>query len=233
MMKRLFTLSILLLVTCFCSACVKNKYTPSIESPKVAEGRLKMAVSLAISDEDYANALENLGAFYEETGRYDDALANYKECLNIRQRRLGKRHFKTLESLCQLADMQNKKGNFREAEQIYKQVLEHQHAAFGVKSIKVAETLHRLGWLYGGWGKQKLAVNSYEESLAIKKELLDGDNTSIAVTLNNLAIILSGFGQLNEAEAMHKEALRIRKKILDKVILELLIALLISPMFMK
>jgi tetratricopeptide (TPR) repeat protein len=127
-----------------------------------------------------------LGVEYEEQGRYQEAIAEYKEALRIDPDYiLARNHLKRLEQ----KTVSPKAGELEDAQE---KVRQNPNDAFAH---------HRLGFTYN-------SLHRYQEAIAPLKEAirLESDN---ALTHSNLGFSYNNLGRYQEAIASYKEAIRI------------------------
>ena len=102
---------------------------------------------------DYATALNNLAAIYENIGQYSKAEPLYDEALSIRRRVLGADHPSTAISLHNLAGLYRVQGRYAEAAPLFNEAVEIVERVLGAEHPNT-----------------KIARDNYEELLAEMKE---------------------------------------------------------------
>ncbi|MCE0523727.1 MAG: CHAT domain-containing protein [Methylacidiphilales bacterium] len=161
--------------------------------------------SLPVSD-----ALLNLGWFYGNAARYEEAQSALDRCRDIRERLLGPDAAPVAEVLNALGALEENRGNLELAEAFYQQAIAIQEKAFGTQSAITANTWNNLATLYWIMGDYASAQKLFTQALAVREKTLGPDSPVLAKTLNNLALLDSSLGDYDEAEDYFQRALRIR-----------------------
>jgi CHAT domain-containing protein/Tfp pilus assembly protein PilF len=161
--------------------------------------------SLAVSD-----ALLNLGWFYGNMARYEEAQGALDRCQDIRQRVLGQDAAPVAEVLNALGVLEENRSNLALAEAFYQQAISIQEKALGTQSLVTANTWNNLATLYWIEGDYASAQKLFTQALAVREKLLGPDSAVVGQTLNNLALLDSSLGDYDEAEDYFQRALVIR-----------------------
>ena len=161
--------------------------------------------SLAVSD-----ALLNLGWFYGNMARYEDAQQALDRCQDIRQRVLGPDAAPVAEVLNALGALEENRSNLALAEAFYQQAIAIQEKVLGTQSAVTANTWNNLATLYWIEGDYASAQKLFTQALAVREKLLGPNSAVVAQTLNNLALLDSSLGDYDTAEDYFQRALRIR-----------------------
>jgi CHAT domain-containing protein/Tfp pilus assembly protein PilF len=157
-----------------------------------------------------ADALLNLGWFYANMARYEDAQEALDRCQEIRQRILGNDAAPVAEVLNALGALEENRSNLTLAEAFYQQAIEIQEKVFGTQSAVTANTWNNLATLYWIMGDYASAQKLFMQALAVREKTLGPNSAVVAKTLNNLALLDSSLGDYDEAENYFQQALRIR-----------------------
>jgi len=165
--------------------------------------------SLAASD-----ALLNLGWFYANMARYEDAQGAFDRCQDIRQRLLGPDAAPLAEVLNALGALEENRGNQPLAEAFYEQAIAIQEKVLGTQSAVTANTWNNLATLYWITGDYASAQKLFTQALAVREKTLGPNSPVVAKTLNNLALLDSSLGDYDEAGDYFQRALRIRTTVL-------------------
>ena len=116
---------------------------------------------------DYATALNNLAAIYENIGQYSKAEPLYDEALTIRRRVLDADHPDTAGSLNNLAGLYRSQGRYSEAEPLYTDALSIRRRVLGADHPSTAISLHNLAGLYRVQGRYAEAAPLFNEAVEI------------------------------------------------------------------
>jgi CHAT domain-containing protein/Flp pilus assembly protein TadD len=157
-----------------------------------------------------ANALLNLGWFYSDMARYEDAQTALDRCQEIRQRLLGNEAAPVAEVLNALGALEENRSNLTLAEAFYQQAIEIQEKVLGPQSAVTANTWNNLATLYLITGDYASAQKLLTQALAVRQKVLGPESVVVAKTLNNLALLDSTLGDYEGAENYFRQALRIR-----------------------
>jgi len=161
--------------------------------------------SLPVSD-----ALLNLGWFYANMARYEEAQAALDRCQEIRQRLLGPDAAPVAEVLNALGALEENRSNLNLAEAFYQQAIAIQEKVLGRQSAITANTWNNLATLYWITGDYASAQEFFAQALAVREKVLGPDSAVVAGTLDNLAQLDGSLGDYDEAESYFQRALRIR-----------------------
>lgn len=161
--------------------------------------------SLPVSD-----ALLNLGWFYGNMARYEEAQAALDRCLDIREHLLGNDAAPVAEVLNALGALEENRSNLNLAEAFYQQAIEIQEKVLGTQSAVTANTWNNLATLYWIMGDYASAQKYFTQALAVREKTLGPNSAVVAKTLNNLALLDSSLGDYDGAENYFQQALRIR-----------------------
>jgi len=164
---------------------------------------------------DYAESLNNLGAFYASTGQAQRALPLYREALLIRQETLGEKHPHYAQSLHNLAVVCASLGDYAAALPLHEKSMEIHRAALGEKHPEYAGDLGDLAVIYEELGKYGPAENLHRQALELRKQTLGEKHPQYAVSLINLALLYFRRGDYQSAEPLCREALEIRRQLVD------------------
>jgi CHAT domain-containing protein/Tfp pilus assembly protein PilF len=161
--------------------------------------------SLPVSD-----ALLNLGWFYGNMARYEQAQAALDRCQDIRLRLVGAESAPMAEVLNALGALEENRSNLSLAEAFYQQAIEIQEKVLGKQSATTANTWNNLATLYLITGDYASAQGLFSQALAVREKVLGPDSAVVAGTLDDLAQLDATLGDYDEAESYFQRALRIR-----------------------
>ncbi len=169
-------------------------------------GALTLAIQLK-HDEARANILQAVGIAYKQMDRPDEAIRNYRESFDIKQRLGNKRGMAA--SLSEIAQIQEAQGKPRDAEQSYHDALKLQRE-IGDKA-GIATSLVNLGALLNETlGRPDDALPLLQEALKIRRDA--GNPANEARVLNNIGNVYLAKGQYSEAQTYFERTLELREK---------------------
>jgi CHAT domain-containing protein/tetratricopeptide (TPR) repeat protein len=158
-----------------------------------------------------ADALLNLGWFYNNLARYEAAQEALDRCLEIRQRLLGAEAAPVGEALNALGNLEENRSNLTLAEAFYEQAIEIQEKVLGTQSPVTASTWNNLATLYWIMGDYASAQKLFTRALAVREKALGPNSVAVAGTLDKLALLESSLGDYDEAERDFQRVLLIRR----------------------
>jgi CHAT domain-containing protein/tetratricopeptide (TPR) repeat protein len=158
-----------------------------------------------------ADALLNLGWFYDNMARYEQAQAMLDRCVEIRRRLLGPEAAPVAEALNALAVLEENRSNYTLAEAFYRQAIAIREKVLGPQNKDTATTLNNLATLYWITGDYAQAEKLFNQALGIREKTLGPKSLEVAGTLNALALLDSSLGDYDEAEGYFGRALQIRQ----------------------
>ncbi len=126
--------------------------------------------------------MNNLGNVYDSQGRWEDAIAQYEQSLEI-CRSLGDRHGEG-QTLSNLGEVYQSQGRWEDAIAQYEQSLEI-NRSLGDRHGE-GQSLSNLGMVYQSQGRWEDAIAQYEQSLEISRSL--GDRHGEGLTLRKLRL---------------------------------------------
>jgi CHAT domain-containing protein/Tfp pilus assembly protein PilF len=157
-----------------------------------------------------ADALLNLGWYYANMARYEEAQSALDRCQDIRQRLLGNDAAPVAEVLNALGSLEENRSNLTLAEAFYEQAIEIQQKVLAPQSAVTANTQNNLATLYWIMGDYASAQRLFTQALAVREKALGPGSAVVAKTLNNLALLDCSLGDYDDAETYFQQALKIR-----------------------
>jgi tetratricopeptide (TPR) repeat protein len=158
-------------------------------------------------DVQVARLVQALGEYFDLAGSYEEARAQYKRALDIRERVLGATHPDTATSLSNLAGILGAQGAYREARELLERALAIREQVLGRDHPDTARSLNGLANLLRAQGACGEARPLVERALAIRERVLGTDHPDTARSLNSLATLLQHQGAYEEARALYERAL--------------------------
>jgi serine/threonine protein kinase/tetratricopeptide (TPR) repeat protein len=178
--------------------------------PEAGLDPLNRALTISIqvdNQEQKGEILQVLGMAYESLNKFDEALRNFQQALDI-DRNLGKK-FAIANSLVEMGNVQSSLGKPEDALRNYTEALQLQRD-IGAKA-RVAATLIDLGQLSEDRGQYDKALQLYKESLQALRDL--GDQSGQAVCLNNIGNAYLAQSKNDDALTYYQQALQLREKL--------------------
>jgi CHAT domain-containing protein/Tfp pilus assembly protein PilF len=157
-----------------------------------------------------ADALLNLGWFYNDMARYEQAQDALDRCLEIRQRLAGADSAPVAEVDNALAVLEENRSNFTLAEAFYDEAIGIREKVLGPRNLDTATTWNNLATLYWITGDYEQAQTYFGPALAVREAVLGPDSLEAAMTLDNLGLLDVSLGDYDEAESFFQRVLRIR-----------------------
>ena len=156
---------------------------------------------------------EGLGKVYRIIGKFDDALALYRKCLELCEKVLGKTHIALATTYSDYAGLQSDLGNYSDAERLFKESLKIYDLNGRSDSSYTAVVKANLANLYQKTWRLDEAELLFTETIPVMQKCFGHDHPNLAPVYNNLA--QSYFNQLkfNEAEKYYNAAFLIYQKI--------------------
>jgi tetratricopeptide (TPR) repeat protein/predicted Ser/Thr protein kinase len=171
---------------------------------------LNRALNLSIqvdNQEQKALILQATGIAYRYMNKFDEALRNYQDSIDI-NRKLGKKRG-VAASLAEMAQLQALKGkpdaslaSDAEALKLFQEI--------GSKK-EAGDTMIDMGGVYLDRGQTDKALQMFKDSLQIQRDA--GDETNQAVCLNNIGNVYMDKGENQDALTYFQQALQLREKL--------------------
>ncbi|RKK21427.1 hypothetical protein BFJ67_g17279 [Fusarium oxysporum f. sp. cepae] len=163
---------------------------------------------------DWLEAVETLGIFFTEIGRWNDAAVSQKEVLEKRQQILGDEHPSTISAMHNLAITLGNQGKLDEAASMKREVLEKRQQILGDEHPSTISAMHNLAATLSDQGKLDEVASMMREVLKKRQRILGDEHPDTISAMSNLAATLSDQGKLDEAASMMREVLEKMQRIL-------------------
>lgn len=170
-----------------------------------------LPLRLELNDKNQASACLNaMGAIYEVTGNFPNAVAHYERALAIAQEIGNKEAIAAVSNnlgivFRQLGDFQKALDSYQRALDIYIEIENEEGASY---------CYNNLGIIYENLGNFEKANEFYEKSLAIKQG--SQDMKGLATSYMNMGNVYKFLGNHPKAEDYYNQALEISKSINDE-----------------
>lgn len=194
------------------------------ESRQVAESALCEAVDIERrlsqrdsdpgTERDLALALDALGRFLNDAGRYAETEPLFVEALRVHEQTLGGEHPATLSSVNNLAASYERQGRYEEAEPLYQRALAASERVLGAEHPNTVISVDNLAGLYANQGRYAEAEPLSKRALADSERVLGDEHPNTLRSVNNLAILYKNQGRYSEAEPLYQRALAARERML-------------------
>ncbi|OJJ16306.1 hypothetical protein BKI52_33990 [marine bacterium AO1-C] len=155
----------------------------------------------------YANILRNLGGFFYQQGKVEEAKIRFSKGLKIYPRR-DESYIHFINSL---AASYAESGAYTAADSLYDAARKLSLDKYGKDSEIYAITLNESGKLYEQSGRYQEAVHNYQEALRIAKKIKGANSAQYATALHDLGVVFKAMGKYVESEQSFEKARDIRK----------------------
>lgn len=177
----------------------------------VAESYLKDALKMRVEllGDDHPNtivSISNLGYFYYNDGRYDDAEPYFRAALEQRRVLFGTEHPKYAASLHNLAGVLAAQGHLEESEKLQRQSLQLESSLLGEDHPLIASGLNSLANILYSRGAFGAAEKHSLRSIEIRRRTLASNDPLLGESLLTYARILMKNGAATKAEPIIREA---------------------------
>jgi tetratricopeptide (TPR) repeat protein len=173
-----------------------------------------LGASDARDERPLASLLISQGTLLAVQARYDEALANYRRALAIREKADGPDDASVAMALEGIGFTLGKLGRYAEAETQLRRDLAINEKQYGPEHPAVARALLELGFVTDRQGRHDEALADYRRNVAIMEKALGRESERLALPLTNIADILRIQGKYDEALAVNRRSFAISEKAL-------------------
>lgn len=174
-----------------------------------------LARGLAGADpERQARVSSSLAIVLAARGRHDEAEAELRRALELREQALGPEHLDIAMTHNNLANVLTARGDHAAAEAEHRRALELRERVLGPDHPDVAMSRNNLAAVLHAQGEYEAAEAEHRRVLALREAVLGPDHPDIAQSRNNLGVALEAQGRLDEALVEHRLALDLRTALL-------------------
>jgi tetratricopeptide (TPR) repeat protein len=166
--------------------------------------------------EDMIAAIEMVGGFMTDLGRWPETRAVEDYVLRARSILLGKDNLATILAMNNLAETLREQGQLEEAAEMQKEVLEKRQRILGNDHPDTTTAMNNLAITLRQQGRLDEAAKMQTEVLEKRQRILGEEHAHTISAMHNLAITLEEQGHLDEAAKMQTEVLEKRQRILGK-----------------
>jgi serine/threonine-protein kinase len=164
------------------------------------------ATRLPAEDLAQAELLTNIGAVYDATGEYDQALARYGRALEILEGAFGPEHPRVAPVLNFIGGAHDAAGDPERAIEYYRRTLEIRERSLGSNHPRVGFALDNLGSAYAQRAEPEKAREHMERALAVLENALGPDHPDVGISLVNLGSLEFERGRYEIALGYHERA---------------------------
>jgi len=158
-----------------------------------------------------ANCYSNLGFLYSILRKYDDAIENYLECLEIARVLKKDEEGMVANCNCQLGKVYERAGKLQMALSYYTKALEDLLVVHrGRYHQDIAGCFGNIATIYDLTGEYAKAIEYFEQSLEIYDLLYDQNHPLFAKCHNNIGLVYQNMGRYDEAFSHISRALEIQ-----------------------
>ncbi|MDD5223092.1 MAG: tetratricopeptide repeat protein [bacterium] len=158
-----------------------------------------------------AEEANNIGGYFSNYGRIDEAIFFLERALEIRKKLSGEKHPDVATSYNNLGMAYKTKGDLGKAISYYVKALDTAKDLFGEKHLFIATSYNNLGCVYQEKGDLNNAISFHKKALGITKDLFGEKHSAVATSYNNLGIAYKTKGDLEKAISYYEKALEIVK----------------------
>jgi len=155
---------------------------------------------------DLALTLDRRALAESQTGKHDNAIADYQAALAIRQKRLPPDDPEIIDSFDAIGNAELRAGRPERAIDLMKKAVDGAAKKFGEKHVKTAHYMKNLGTAYGMQRNFVEAAPLIERAVRIEAELYPPGSPDVVNGLNNLGNIELTLGRLADARKTLDEA---------------------------
>ncbi len=173
----------------------------------------RVAQSMDLQTENYADMLHQMGYLSHMQGDYTLALEWYQKDLRISERVLGKDHPSTATTYNNIASVYKAQGDYARALEWYQKALRIRERVLGKDHPDTATTYNNIAGVYDDMGDYARALEWYQKALNVKESVLGKDHPDTAITYHNIGTLYFEQGDFREALQWLEKALAIKLKV--------------------
>jgi tetratricopeptide (TPR) repeat protein len=182
-----------------------------------AEASAERARALAkVGSEDAANAGYLLGRIYSDQGKYAQALAMYREALQIDRELFGDDHPDVGTIYNNIAVVYDGQGDSVQALAMYRKALDIHLQAVGPNHPGIAAAYNNIGVVHRRQREYALALEAHNKALDIKRKTLGEGHPATAASYSNIGLVYESQGDHARAITLYQKALEIERETLGE-----------------
>jgi tetratricopeptide (TPR) repeat protein/predicted Ser/Thr protein kinase len=165
------------------------------------------------SEQTQAQVLNSLGFLYDSQGKYEEAVAQHRRALALKEKLYGPSNERVTDSLDNLGLALSELGRYEEGEKYLRRALEIDEKAFGSEHPELLAALNNLGSLLNELGRTDEALMHLRRALRLAETALGSESFQVAMTLTNIGGVLEEAGRHEEALATFRRSLDVCSKV--------------------
>jgi tetratricopeptide (TPR) repeat protein len=170
----------------------------------------ELAAGLSHDDEITRSQVHNTrGTIYKLTDRLDEAEAELREGLQLREAARGPEHHSAGTMRNNIANLLTRARRYSEAEAEHRKALAIREAALGPEHPDVAQSRNNLANALRRQGKVEEAIAEHRKALEIRLAVFGPEHPEVADSRSNLGNALEDAGQMEEAIEQFQQAVEI------------------------
>ena len=124
----------------------------------------------------------SIGAVYYAQGKYDDALATWKDVLQVQEKTLGLEHPEPAKTKVHIAIVLRQQGQLQQALDKYHEALPVLEKTLGRNHLEPAKTRVNIANVYQQMGEYEKALDTYDLALPVLEATLGREHPVVANT---------------------------------------------------
>jgi tetratricopeptide (TPR) repeat protein/predicted Ser/Thr protein kinase len=192
-------------------------YVVGEQQQRMEEALRYRALSEGLAEGDPAHEAthrNNLAIILNDQGKYEEAEAEHRIVLELRERTLGPDHPLIAQTRSNLGLVLKAQGKYAEAEVENRRALELRQRVLGPEHPDVAASRGNLGGILTTLGKHAEAEAEFRSAVALLDEALGPEHPDAVSMRGNLGVILHAQGSYAEAEAEFRRTIARQEEVL-------------------
>ncbi|CAF0966834.1 unnamed protein product [Rotaria sordida] len=168
----------------------------------------------ATIDTEKSSIYNQLGWVKDGQGEYADAIAYYKQSIEIKQKTLPSNHPDLATSYNNIGLVYSKMNNYSNALSYHQKALEIDQKTLPSNHPDLATSYNNIGTVYSKMNDYSSALSYHQKALEIRQKALPSNHPDLANSYNNIGTVYSKMNDYSSALSYHQKALEIRQKTL-------------------
>ena len=156
----------------------------------------------------------DLAGLCENTGKFDEAEAIYRDVIERRERHFGADHIGLHTASANLGWLYARLGRWDEAERLTRGTIEHHKRLLGEDHVDTLNLMNNLALIYLETGRLTEAEPLLRAELAASRRLAGDDDPGTLISMANLSQLYARMDQLDEALSLSEAVLTSRRRVL-------------------
>jgi tetratricopeptide (TPR) repeat protein len=161
-----------------------------------------------------ANIYHTLGMVKNSQGKYEEAIAAYKEAIRIYNNMPSANVLGLANSYGNIAGVYANMGEYSKALSSHKKAHEIYQKTLPANHPDLATSYNNIGLVYNNMGEYSKALSYYEKDLEISQKTLPANHPSLATSYNNIGLVYNNMGEYSKALSYYEKDLEISQKTL-------------------